>query len=430
MKKRIYRPFRELVCLFSSLLFAFPIAAFFTTVFIAKDPGYTYALICWPLALCHIAGSAPLGENRALRLGSFILSAALCLLTVYFMLPEKGTVQYVFLGFLLIPAVFCYILGAKSALGFPPAFSVAGIVMYLAEMTIFSYSFGLSDAISPLTVCAMAFFLLSLYSFNSAGLYSGLHSVKTDASAPLPPGLMSRNMLLLTGFIIIAMLISVFEPFRLILGGIYSALTAAIRFLAGLINTGSDTAPVSTPDTVAAPVQELPAAQEEGGMLWLYIVVSVLIAALVIALTVYILNSFSGSGRKSRGIPEWLKRLFSRKSAPQDYEDDVENLFNLSEFLSSGGKKLRAVFSRPRPQSFGDMANDEMRVRFAYKALLKARGELSKTPLEHAALEDDEAAARLCRSYSDIKYAQRPAAPEDGSAALGAMNALKREQKK
>jgi hypothetical protein len=306
-------------------------------------------------------------------------------------------------------------------------FSIAGIIFYLAEIGIFAYSFDFTTAISPLTVCAMAFFLLSLYSFNTAGLYSGVHSAKADRNALLPSGLLGNNMLLLTGFVILSVLISLFQPFRVIMGVVYKGIAAVIRLIGTVVNSGVDedvTASSPAADDSASTIFDTEAAVDSGNYIWLYVILTILIAIAVIWLMVYILNSFSGSSRGGRKVPGWLKRLFGKKDAAKDYEDQVENLFDLSEFLSDKGDRIKSILRRPRPQTFQDMESDELRVRFAYKSLLKRRGTLSKTPLEMAKSEPP-ATARLCESYVNIKYAQSPAVTTDGDVARRAMEEMK-----
>ena len=105
----------------------------------------------------------------------------------------------------------------------------------------------------------------------------------------------------------------------------------------------------------------------------------------------------------------------------QDYEENVERIFSLRDLLKKRRRSLSGFFGRlfKRQERFEDMPDNRMKVRFAYKLLLKKSGVPKAgtplTPMEIGSTLDPESLKRLAQDYSEARYNEVEPVSEDAA---------------
>ena len=209
----------RLVNLLLTAFFAFAILAFLEQFSRTGWAWYSRSLRCWPLLLAFPIGllSRALGRWKLPLLASSIL---LCGLILALGWPAWSFLEVLYLVCALILAAAAYFLGLRGEEPFPARMAVASLLVYLGACVYFFLGdYELRD-FQPLCWCGLASFCLSLYSFSTASLHTGLHNMKGGESMAIPAGIRGRNLALLTIFLILAILVGSIGAVRQGLAGV------------------------------------------------------------------------------------------------------------------------------------------------------------------------------------------------------------------
>ena len=397
---------------------------------------YSRSLRCVPLLLCFLAGLAA----RRVRLPKGALLAASCLaagVAEYFIFPAHAPMDMAYIVLSLIPGALLYLVGLRGGTPFPPKLAVASILLYLFICAYFYLRSGESAPVIPLTWCALVSFLLSLYSFNAASLRSGVHAVK-GGGEQIPSGMRSKNLALLTLFLLVALPVSCIGFIRRGLGGFVSLVIGGVwRILLTLAGGGDDSAgeraeptPTPTVDMSSEP-GGLPDIEGSGAA---EIIITIFIGIMLLAallLVIVLLAGSGGSSRDRRSLRGFFRRLFKTRET-MDYEDSVERTMELKKFLRQKRRAAAELIKRltVRPERLEDMPDARAKLRFAYRALLKSRRVNSRavycTPNELGAQLGGEL-REFTEAYSAARYNEAAAVPDSaGDVAARAMSALRK----
>lgn len=409
-------------------------------------PWYSRSLCCWPLLLCFPAGLFCAGRSKALRL---VMGLVFCLGTevaAWFLFPAHAAMDVLYQALSLVGALGLFLLGLRANAPFPPRVAIASILLYLFICVYFYLNSAQAEetgrALLPMTWCGLANFLLSLYSFNAYSLRGGLHNVKGAASGgfAVPSGMRSRNLVMLTIFLLFAVPIAS-------LGFLHRGLAAAAGFVLGgiwklisLLAGGNDS---STEMPMNTPVQEEREPEDRSlpdvpvnttAQTIVLIFIGVMLVVGLIVLIAVLAGNGGGRGRFS------FRRFFNRfrlRETEEDYEDSVERTLDLKGIIKEKQEQLGAFFSglTARPERFEDMPDGRMKLRFVYKALLKSSrvNERAKfcTPSELGAQLKSPELEAMTEEYNSARYRlASPVPPDAEDTAAKALTALRRGRRK
>ena len=168
-----------------SAFFAFGILVFLEQFSRTGWPWFSRSLRCWPILLCFLVGMV----GRIFTKWKYPLLGASVLVAVGIMLPLWPAYSGLDIAYIVCAAILggvLFILGLKSEEPFPAKVAVASLLVYLAYcLYFFLGEYELRD-FQPLCWCGLAAFCLSLYSFNGASLYTGVHNAKGGESMAIP----------------------------------------------------------------------------------------------------------------------------------------------------------------------------------------------------------------------------------------------------
>lgn len=404
-----------------ALLFAFAIVLIPERLFAQGENFYSFAVLCWPLALCYIAGRFLDIRNKKSTWQKHlaeIAAIAAALILICAQSPPSRIGEWIRLALLIIPAIILLHTGEICVPVYPMPLAVASVICYLAEIVFFRLAFSYAETIGPLTLCALFNFILTFYAANSRSMLDGLH-VREEDRQGLPQGIRKKNTALLTGVIVVILLIGVTGIVQRILGAIGSGAAqvtgAFLRWMEALDFGGDGIIPTT----------EIGAAMEGGELSGAgdFALIIIIVVFGVIVLTGLI-----------SGITLGLKRLRKEYGGEQEEHepDEMESLFSISELLRRGRGRMRESFKR-KP-GFDDMPTDELKIRFAYKALLDSplgEGARQKTPLEVGSqLQGEADISKMSADYSAVRYGTISPAAEDVENARATVKRLKRLTKK
>lgn len=398
---------------------------------------YSRTRLCWPILLCFVTGVL----GRSLPRWKYPLmglSAGFCTALLILRWPGWGFMNVAYLVCAIVMACVLYLLGLRGEEPFPPKLAVASMLVYIgACLFFFLGDYRLAD-FQPLCWCGLAAFCLSLYSFNAASLHTGVHNVKGGEVMAIPTGIRGKNLTMLTLFLIAAVFIGSLSVLQQFLNGAWHWFLAGvgmfIRFLTNIAG-GGEIKVSSQPSPTPEPTQEPGLANlgEQGDPTFAAVYgILLAVCGVVFLLLAY---GFVKEGRKGgagRRFAEWMRGLFRTRQI-LEYEDDVERTADLRSLLAEQGKKTRHWLRRLRekPERFEDMPNDRMRLRFAYRALLKsgrvAGWTAAATPKEVGESMETPAFRALTEAYCAARYdLENEVPPEQAAAAAEALRALGR----
>ena len=422
-----------------SAFFAFGVLAFLEQFSGNGWPWFSRCLRCWPLVICFLAGFV----GRLLYRWRYPLMAVSVLVALGIMISIWPNLHGLDIAYLVCAAIMgavMFLLGLRGEEPFPPKLAVASLLIYIGScLYFFLGAYELKD-FQPLCWCGLVSFCLSLYSFNAASLHTGVHNVKGGETMAIPSGIRGRNLVILTIFLIAAILVGSLGVLHRFLSGtsrwILSVIAAFIKFMAGMGGSGvmQPSAATPTPEETPAPAE---ISMEDAGDPAFVIFYIILLGVGAVVFLLLALG-FIREGRKGgfgHRFSDWVKGLFRTKEI-LEYEDDVERTGDLRTALAEGGRRARRWLQklREKPERFEDMPDDRMRLRFAYKALLKS-GRLSgwipsATPKEVGGKLQTEALKELTDAYCAARYdLEHPVSPELGARAQAAMQVLRRHGK-
>ena len=432
---KVEKPVMWLVNLLLSAFFAFGILQFLEQFSRVGWEWYSRSLLCWPILLAFLLGllARQLSPKWKFPLLGVSVLLAEGLMVVQF--PSYGFLDIVYLAIAGVLAAVLFILGLRGEEAFPGKLAVASLIVYIAACVYFFLGdYDLRDY-QPLCWCGLFAFTLSMYSFNAASLYTGVHNAKGGETMAIPSGIRGKNMLLLTGFLIAAMLIGSLGILHRALDGawhwfLYSVGTF-LRFLTSISgNSEMKAPPTPTPTPEPEVTADISAMVPDGDptFITVYAILLCTVAA-VFAILAIIFSRREGRGSGSHRFGDWVRGLFKTKQI-LEYEDDVERTDDLRTLLAERRKKLRDRLHklREKPEKFEDMPDDRLRVRFAYKALLKS-GRVggwtpAATPSEVGGSLETEAFKNLTDAYNGARYDLKNEVPPE--AAQTAQEAMKR----
>lgn len=433
---KLEKPVMWLVNLLLSALFAFGVLEFLEQFTRNGWEWYSRSLRCWPILIGFVVGL--LARYFFLKwkyplLGASVAVAELLMIAMF---PSFGFLDVVYLVIAGIMAAVMFILGLRGEEAFPGKLAVASLIVYVASCVyFFTGDYQLADY-QPLCWCGLFAFTLSMYSFNAASLYTGVHNAKGGETMAIPTGIRGKNMTLLTAFLIVAMIIGSFAFLHRFLDGAWQWLlhvfAVFVRFITN-VNSGSEMRAPATPTPEPEPevTVNISAMVEDGDPT--FITIYAIILCVICAVFGLLAFGFSrekkgGSGHK---LSDWVKRLFKTKQI-LEYEDDVERTEDLRTLLAERRKKAKNWLKklREKPERFEDMPDDRTRLRFAYKALLKS-GRVegwvpSATPNEVGDSLETPAFRDLTRAYNEARYdLENDVSPESAAKAQAAMSHLR-----
>lgn len=396
---------------------------------------YSRSLCCYPLLLCFAAGLAASAKS-ALKWVLLPLSCLASAVLIYFLFPSHAAGDIVYIVITLPIGAGIFALGMRGALPFPPKAAIATIIAYLFICAYFYLKDGAQRELLPMTYCALGSFLLSLYSFNLSSLRSGMHSTSRNVGK-IPSGMRGRNMFMLTLFLAVAVPIASLGFLHRGLGSVFGFLVRGVwRIIAALSAPGDDNV-AATPQPSREPQEFEPVLVGEegpiGGKIFVMIFISIMLIAAVIFIIAILVSGAKGGER--RGFRGFFKRLFKTRDT-EDYNDSVERT-SLKDIIKQRRERISRFFEKltTRAETYDDMPNDRMRVRFAYKTLLASsrvnRRALFCTPNELAEQLKTDELTRLAAAYNTARYSEgtevTPGDAETAKAAIASLRKVKRK---
>ena len=402
----------------ASLAFGVLVAA--ERIFRADWAFYSHAVCCWPILLCFVGGVL----GRLMERLKYILLPVFALISaalLFVFAPAHDGLSVVFLVPAFALGILLYFVGLRGDEPFSGKLALASLLIYL----IVCIRFRALPEILPLCRLALVSFLLTLYSFNSASLYEGVHNVKGGETMAIPSGIRGKNLVLLSGFLILCLLLGSFGFLRNALSGafqfLWGGVAAFFRWL-GNRDMSSSTPPPMTPTPPPEKTFDMSVVGEEGSGLFVTVYgVLLCIGCVLFFLFAYLASQEAKHGSGLRRLSDALKRLFKTKKI-LEYEDDVEKLTDLKTLLRQRREKLRKTVKRltAKQKHYADMPDDRSRVRYLYRALLRSRyGEdwtPATTPQELGAEQNSERLRRLTARYTQVRYNPEADVPPDFTA--------------
>lgn len=410
--------------------FAFAVLVLLEQLPAAGWPWYSRCLLGAPVLLCFLAGLCGRGL-KALRIALLPISCVAAGVIMYFIFPDHQTMDIVFIVLAMVLGGGLYFIGLRGDEPFPPKVALASIILYLAAAAFFFVNTDAKMELLPIAYCALLSFLLSLYSFNASSLQQGVHNIKGGTVMALPAGLRSRNVLMLTIFLLVAVPLASLDVLHVALTGtlgfLFKTIANVIVALLGREDTSTVTAtPRPTDDR---PDEGLALEAEAGNP----VLVPVLLIVMFIVGVLFLIAVFVGqkSLMQGRGKSGWFKRLF-RVRKTEAYEDSIERLMDWKGFLRSRREEMNRFIERLtfRPQRFEEMPDDRMRVRFAYKSLLNSHRVNHRavyyTPNELAGQLNMPDITAMTDAYNAVRYnPEQPVPTAAGEVARVSLQAMK-----
>lgn len=390
-----------------SAFFAFAVLIAAEQILLKGEPWYSYVARSWPLFFCFPLGVLG-GRNRILKYILLAVSSVCVCIYISSLLPQGTVHNVIFLAAVFAMSVFIYMTGAKHNEAFPSMLTAAMILIYMAELLLLGPEN--SKLLDPLKICALVSFAVGLFNFNRLNLLTGVHNVKGGTSMPVPVSVGRKNVMLLIGFFAVSFLLGNLFPIgsaiiyalRTILAGIWKIL----MFFGG-IGGESNPEPEPTPEETRTPdIVNIDAPVNKFANTF---IITFIIILLVLGLIIILFAIFGGDEGLA-GKLKSLKKRINRGQLDLDFEEDVEKISSLRELFKKRRRSLRGFFGRlfERQERFNDMPDNRMKVRFAYKMLLKKSGVPKAgtplTPIEIGNNLDPESLKKLSFDYSEARY--------------------------
>ncbi len=432
----------RLINLLLAAFFAFAVLAFLEQFSRTGWAWYSRSLRCWPILLAFPVGLLARDLGRW-KLPMLAVSLLLCAAVLVPLWPAWRFLEVFYLLCALVLAAAMYFLGLRGEEPFPAKLAIASLLVYLGACVYFFLGdYELRD-FRPLCWCGLASFCLSLYSFNTSSLHTGVHNMKGGESMAIPAGIRGRNLLLLTGFLILSVFLGSLGIFHRALSGLGHWLVMGfagfIRFMANISGGDGPRMAASSPEPTPLETESPGLANiAEDGDPTFAIVYGILLALAAVVFLLLALG-FIREGRKGgigHRFSNWVKGLFQTKEV-LEYRDDVERTADLRAVLAERREKARRWLKklREKPERYEDMPDDRMRLRFVYRSLLRsgrvAGWTPAATPKEVGAEMKTPAFQRLADAYSGARYdLEHPVTPEQLAAGLEALQVLKNRREK
>ena len=390
---------------------------------------YSRVVYCWPILLCWVVG---LVARRLEALRIPLLAAALVLgaAVMGLLIRDWSFWDVAYRVLALVPGAALFLVGLKGDEPFPPRFAVAGLLVYLLEIL----AHGSEAAARPLCWCGLFALLLSLYSFNAASVTAGVHNVKGGETMSLPAGIRWKNLILLTGFLLICIFVANIGFLRAgaaaVWQFVWGGVTSVLKWIANIGTSGSTSGP--PPTEYVRPVETIhPIEIEEEGSGIFVTIYGVFwgIVCVIFFLLAYGFARENKGGGMFRRLSDALRKLMRTRQV-LEYEDDVEQA-DLKTIVKKQRDAARKLWKKitVRRRRFSDMPDDESRVRYAYRALIRSRyGEdwsPDMTPTELGGYQQKDSLRQLTEQYNQVRYdPDKPIPPEYGEQAARAVREM------
>jgi hypothetical protein len=422
----------ECISLVMAILFVIPFGVCFEQWF--GFPLWRTAFLPCFAVIGHIAGRATLRSQEGVAMGACGISAVVATVLTGIFLPGWGLGGIICLLLTLAGSVFLFLCARKAGYSLYTPMAVVGILADLGLILICAIQSIPEASQRVVSLSACAYFLLSLYAFNSSSLRSSLHKGTTARNIRYPRGIKMNNFGMLTAFIVLAILISniypLFQGFSTVFMKVLSFLVKCFSFLSLLFDRRGVLidAEEESSSTTVDDEDNIYAYEPKGESaiittiveIFAMIVVAILLCYLAYRAVKYLKAHLKGAG----GMIGRLRGMFA-VPVDDDYVDEEESL-TLKEILAQAGKSLseNAKKIAQRPQRIDDFPDDRLKIRFVYQHLLKSLrdrdpGCLYQTPNEFQAkeLDSDEDVTSFIAAYNTVKYADGAPGPDDIQAA-------------
>lgn len=411
----------EIINFALAILYAAPISLLLERLLFPETRLYMLTAFATLAVLGYIAGRVVLKMDGSVALVVCFVLAAVVAAVILLVLPKLSFFGIIFALYAAALTVYFFLVARKAGYTIYAPFAVSGILIYLFVMIIF-YATKLSpQAAELLNYCAVIFFLLSLYALNAKGLRRSLHKGAEALSVKYPQGMQMRNFFLVTGFILLAAIISniypLFALFGIIAGYAVKLFGVVFNFINWLFDQRTFRERTVEDDTATEVgidiFGDIPMHTET--TLEKIIFFTVVFACLLVILIVFFRWLNKKLGKSFKGLSALMNRIRNMfdNTSDEDYVDEVENLFGWKNILVSMKDNVLNAVRRVtvRPERIDDMPDNRMKVRFAYKELLKqgqVRSPLAicETPIEfhERILGGNESLEDFIYYYNDARY--------------------------
>ena len=389
---------------------------------------YSHVLACWPILLCWAVG---LAARRLESLRIPLLGAALVLAAVVMglLLRSWSFWEVAYRVLALVPGAGLYLVGLKGDEPFPPRFAVAGMLIYLLEVL----RHGGEPEAAALCWCGLFALLLTLYSFNTASVTAGVHNVKGGETMSLPAGIRWKNLILLTGFLLICFFIANIGFLRTAASAVWQFLWGGVTaFFKWITNLGTTSTSGPAPTEYVPEQQTMHPIEIEGEHAPVFVTIYGVfwgVICVIFFLLAYGFARESKGGGVLRRISDALRKLMRTRQV-LEYEDDVEQA-DLKTIVKKQREAARRAWKKltVRRRKFADMKDDESRVRYAYRALIRSKyGEdwsPNMTPAELGSIQQKDTLRQLTEEYNQVRYdPDKPIPPDYGERAARAVKEM------
>ena len=415
----------EIVNFLLVLSFTVPVGAFAEQFF--GYPEYRVVFLLSVACLGYILGRLTMHADTNTAMSACLVGAVAAGVIMAFTLPVRFVhgYQVAFVVMILLAvglSVYFYFCARKAGYAIYGPLSIAGIIIHLVILLGFA---GLEYSDKLLNVAsygAIVFFLLSLYAFNAKGLRRSIHAGSLKSTVSYPAGMQMSNFFLITGFVILALILSnispLFQMFSFLFGRLIKGLISILGFVTSVFDRRSvatsyedETATVADEDNLfnmeAVSRGERPVAAT---------IVAIFAMACVVVLVILFLRwLFKTAFKRIGGMPKFVLKLRAMFAPPEeeDYVDETESLFTWKTLGEGALDSLKNALKKvtERPQRIDDFPDPRMKIRFAFKEVLKKLSyndhrAIYRTPYELLAtqLDDDDDYAELIETYNEVRY--------------------------
>ena len=417
----------EIVNFLLTLSFCIPLGAFLEQFF--GYPAYRTAFLLCASCLGYIMGRLSMHAETNSAMGACALGVVGACLAMAFALPRPVHGFYIaYIAHILLTAVlsvYFYFCARKAGYAIYGPLSIAGIILHLAVLILFAGLEYSDQLLRVASIGAVVFFLLSLYAFNAKGLRRSIHAGTNKATVSYPAGMQMCNFFLISGFIILALILSNISPLFVMFSFVFGRALKFIIKLMGFVTSLFDRRGVATSyeeDEMATVAEgdSIFDLEPRGESPLATTLVAIFAMACVLVLVILFLRWVFKKGLKRiGGVPRFVMKLRGLFAPPEeeDYVDETESLFTWKTLADGTLESLKNMLKKvtERPQRFDDFEDPRLKVRFAFKEILKKIGPKSvyQTPYELLAgpLDDDDEYAEFIELYNDVKY--NDAVPSD-----------------
>lgn len=410
----------------------FEIVNYVLAFFLVLPMGVFLEQVCgFPLGRCcfipcisligYALGRWSMPKHPPVAVAASIIGAIAAGAAAFFLAPAGLLIHVLLVLLALFFAVFFFFSARKAGYTVYAPMSITGILIHVL---ILFMAIGLEfnqRAVNFASICAIIFFLLTLYSFSAQGLRKSLHKGSGEKSVTFPAGMQMGNFLLVTGFIIIAAFASNIHPvFQVFSKGFVYVIRWIFTGIAYIKSLFAHKGPLIEEESSSNAnnenenilMQNEPkgeaAAVTAGVEIFSFLIVLILVV--IAALKIY--QKLRKAGLK---LPAFMQHLRDRFNpvVDEDYIDETENLFDTGKLLGDTGARLKQAITRlrERPQKISDFKDNRMKLRFAYQQILKKQlqrdpAHISRTPNELYAtcFSGREDMKQLIEDYNRARY--------------------------